>query len=73
MSSSVNLDEGEVTRALDMSDLISRIGLLELLELGSRKVLVAGPLESLSPGLVSKPVADDCDIVSEMIWKESTH
>lgn len=59
MSSSMDLDKCEVARALDISDLVTSIGLLEWYKLGCGVVLVARPLKGLGPGLVSEPVADD--------------
>jgi hypothetical protein len=59
MSSGVDLDEREVAGALDVSNLVAGISLLEFLELGLCEVLLAGPLESLSPCLVTEPIADD--------------
>jgi len=54
----VQPQEGEVAAGLDLADLLAIASKLEVLHLGLSIVLLAGPLESLGPGLVAEPVAD---------------
>ena len=56
MSSTEDLHEGEVTAGLDLAELLTAVK-LQVLYLGLVEALLAGPLESLSPALVTKPVA----------------
>jgi hypothetical protein len=58
-----DLEKGEVSAVLNLSILITVIK-LDVLDAGLVEVLLTRPLESLSPGLVSKPVADEVGITS---------
>lgn len=64
MATSVQPQEGEVTARLDLTDLLAITVNLEVLHLCLPVLLLARPLESLSPGLVAKPVADVVGITS---------
>jgi hypothetical protein len=58
-----DLEEGEVSAVLNLSILVAVIK-LDVLDAGLVEVLLTRPLESLSPGLVSEPVADEVSITS---------
>lgn len=58
MTGLVHLHEGEVARGLDLAVLLLGASKLQVLDRGLVEVLLAGPLKSLSPGLVTEPVAD---------------
>ena len=58
MATSMQLHKGEVTTRLDLSNCLAVAVNLEVLHLGLLEVFVTRPLKLLSPGLVSKPVAD---------------
>ena len=62
MASLVDLHEGEVSRGLDLAILLVSLGKREVLKLSLVEALLAGPLKSLGPGLVAKPVADEVGI-----------
>lgn len=64
MAGTVDLHKGEVAAGLDLAVLVSRLVRVDVkaLDLSTGKVLVAGPLELVGPGLVSEPVADEVGI-----------
>jgi len=67
MATTIQTHESEVAMALDLTNLLALVLVvdnLEILQLGSSKLLLARPLESFSPGLVAKPVADKVSITS---------
>ena len=65
MASAKDTGEGKVAVGLDLADLLANVLVLhdlEILKLSSGELLLAGPLKSLRPGLVAKPVADEVGI-----------
>lgn len=63
MSSTKDTSECEVTTALEGTSLVSTLQ-LEILGLGGIEILLARPFKSISPCLVSEPVADEISITS---------
>lgn len=63
MASTEDLEEGEVTAVLDLAILVAVIK-LNILDAGLVEVLLSWPLKSLSPGLVTEPVADEIGVTS---------
>ena len=66
MAGTVDLHEGEVAAGLDLAVLIRLLVIVDVkaLDISTGKVLVTGPLELVSPSLVSEPVADEISIAS---------
>lgn len=64
MTASVQPHESEVAARLDLADLLAVATKLEVLKLSLGIVLLARPLESLGPCLVTEPVADIVSIAS---------
>jgi hypothetical protein len=69
MSTSMKLDEGEVSSSLDVTSLgtllhllVEVLGKLQAVKRSLDKLLLARPLKSLCPSLVSEPVADEIGI-----------
>ena len=58
VATSVQPHEGEVAARLDLTNLLAITVNLEVFHLSLLVLLLAGPLKSLSPGLVAEPVAD---------------
>merc|ERR1712000_175715 len=63
-----NAHESQVTTGLDLSVRLALLAVLrskgQVLKLGLGKVLVAGPVELVGPGLVAEPVADEVNVAS---------
>jgi hypothetical protein len=66
VSSSMNLDEGEVAAGLNVANFLGFGRQLELLKLGSSIVLLALPLKSFGPSLVAQPVANVISITLKL-------
>lgn len=65
MATAVETHEGEVAVRLDLANLLAGVLLVlndEVAELKGSVLLLAGPLKSLGPGLVTKPVADEVSV-----------
>ena len=60
----VDAHKGKIARRLDLAILLLLAGDGQAVELGPVEALLAGPLESLSPGLVTEPVANEIGIAS---------
>jgi hypothetical protein len=58
-----NLEEGEVSTVLDLAIVVTVIK-LDIFDAGLVEILLTRPFKSLSPGLVSEPVADEVGITS---------
>lgn len=61
VATAVQTHKGEVAVRLHLSDLLALVLILldhKVLQLGRGELLLAGPLKSLGPGLVTEPVAD---------------
>lgn len=63
MTGSKDLHKGEVATRLDLTPLLAILK-LQITELDLVEGLLTGPLESLGPGVVSEPVADEVGITS---------
>jgi hypothetical protein len=63
VTSTEDLEEGEVATVLDLAVLVTIIK-LDILDVGFVEVLLSWPLESLGPGLVTEPVADEIGVTS---------
>lgn len=63
MSSTEYLEEGEVATILDLSILVTIVK-SDVLDVGLVEVLLARPFESICPGLVTEPVADEIGVTS---------
>lgn len=63
MSSTEYLEEGEVAAVLDLPVLVAIIK-FDVLDIRLVEILLARPLESFGPGLVTEPVADEISITS---------
>lgn len=63
MTCTKDLKEGEIPTGLDLAVLVTIIK-LDVLDAGLVEVLLTRPFKSLSPGLVSEPVADEISITS---------
>ncbi len=61
MSSLKDLKEREVTAALNLAILVTVIE-LDVLNLGRFKALLSWPLKSLSPSLVTEPIANEISV-----------
>jgi hypothetical protein len=59
MSRSMNPHKREVTTALDLTNLTAASYDLEILEFSLLEALLARPFQSISPGLVAEPVANE--------------
>jgi hypothetical protein len=64
MATSVDSHKGEVSTRLEVTDFVTLATEEKILGLCRFVVLVAGPLKSLSPGLVAEPIADVVSITS---------
>lgn len=67
MATAKQAHEGEITRGLDLANLLALVLVVddyEVFELSGGIFLVAAPLQSIRPGLVAKPVADEVRITS---------
>lgn len=64
MATGVKTEEGKVAGALDRTNLLAIAAELEVLKRKRSEVLLARPLKSLAPGLVTEPVADEIGITS---------
>lgn len=62
MSRTIDLHEREVAAGLDLAVLLLGFTKVEVLDIGTVELLLARPLQSLSPGLVAEPVADKVGI-----------
>lgn len=65
MAGTVDTGEGKVAVRLDLTNLLTNVLVvddLERLKLLGGKVLLAGPLKGVGPGLVTEPVADEVSI-----------
>lgn len=65
MASTVETHESEVARGLDLADLLALVHVvhdLKVLHRGSGILLLTRPLQSLGPGLVAQPVADEIGV-----------
>ena len=65
VATAVEAHEGEVAVGLNLADLLTNVLVLlndKILQLGIGELGLAGPLESLRPGLVAEPVADEIGI-----------
>ena len=62
VAAGVQAHKRKVAVALDLARLAARAAELEVLEGQRRKLLLAGPLERLAPGLVAEPVADEVGV-----------
>lgn len=65
VASAVETHEGEVAVGFDLANLLALVLVLhdfDVLQGSSSVLLLAGPLESLSPGLVAQPVADEVGV-----------
>lgn len=65
MARTVQTHEGEVAVGLDLANLLALVlalGDLKILQGGSGELLLAGPFQSLGPGLVAQPVADEVGV-----------
>lgn len=65
MATAVQTHEGEVAVGLDLADLLALVLVLldhKVRQRGAGILALAGPLQSLGPGLVAEPVADEIGI-----------
>ena len=67
VAGSMNSQEGEVATALDNTDLVSVTIHSQVSELGAVESFLARPLQSLGPGFVTEPVADEVGITLESV------
>lgn len=51
--------EGQITVALYFSDLLAVVTNLQVLQFNFVVFVFSGPVESLSPSVISKPIADE--------------
>ncbi len=63
MSSSKDLEERKVPTALNFTIFVT-VSELDILNLGRVEVLLSWPLKSLSPSLVTEPIADEISVTS---------
>ena len=67
VASAIETHEGEVSMRLDLADLLTLALLiddLDILQRGRGVFFLLGPFQSLGPGLVAQPVADEVGITS---------
>lgn len=63
VAGAIDLHKGEVTARLDLAVLLGVLRAdLEVLDLGTGKALVTGPLKLVGPSLVTEPVANEVGI-----------